>query len=81
MSSVEKKFYGVAAATLGTMRLVGQTLSMGIAMLIFGALVGRVQITAANQGNFLQGVRTGFIVFASLCFAGVFASLARGNRK
>ena len=81
MSSVEKKFYGVASATLGTMRLVGQTLSMGIAMLIFGALVGRVQITAASQGSFLQAVRTGFIIFAALCFAGVFASLARGNRK
>ncbi len=81
MGSVEKKFYGVASATLGTMRLVGQTLSMGIAMLIFGALIGRVQITAANQAGFLMGVRTGFIIFAALCFAGVFASLARGNRK
>ena len=81
MCSVEKRFYGVASATLGTMRLVGQTFSMGIAMLIFGVLVGRVQITAANQGSFLQGVRTGFIIFAALCFAGVFASLARGNRK
>jgi len=81
MSSVEKKFYGVASATLGTMRLVGQTLSMGIAMLIFGVLVGRIQITAANQASFLQAVRTGFIIFAALCFAGVFASLARGNRK
>jgi MFS family permease len=81
MSSVEKKFYGVASATLGTMRLVGQTLSMGIAMLIFGALVGRVQIAMASQGSFLQAVRTGFIIFAALCFAGVFASLARGNRK
>jgi EmrB/QacA subfamily drug resistance transporter len=81
MSSVEKKFYGVASATLGTMRLVGQTLSMGIAMLIFGALVGRIQITPANQGSFLQAVRTGFVIFAALCFAGVFASLARGNRK
>jgi MFS family permease len=81
MSSVEKKFYGIASATLGTMRLVGQTLSMGIAMLIFGVLVGRIQITAANQGSFLQGVRTGFVIFAALCFAGVFASLARGSQK
>jgi EmrB/QacA subfamily drug resistance transporter len=81
MCSVEKQFYGVASATLGTMRLVGQTLSMGIAMLIFGALVGRIQITPANQGSFLQAVRTGFVIFAALCFAGVFASLARGNRR
>jgi predicted MFS family arabinose efflux permease len=34
MSSVEKKFYGVASATLGTMRLTGQIFSMGIAMVM-----------------------------------------------
>ena len=34
MSSVERRFYGVASATLGTMRLVGQMLSLGIAVLI-----------------------------------------------
>jgi len=81
MSSVEKKFYGVASATLGTMRLVGQMFSMGMAMMILSVLVGRVQITAANQARFLQAAHTGFFIFAALCFAGVFASLARGNRK
>jgi EmrB/QacA subfamily drug resistance transporter len=81
MSSVEKKFYGVASATLGTMRLVGQMFSMGMAMMIVSVFIGRVQITAANQAGFLQAARTGFIIFAALCFAGVFASLARGNRK
>jgi MFS family permease len=35
MSSVEPRFYGVASGTLGTMRLIGQMLSMGVAMLIF----------------------------------------------
>jgi EmrB/QacA subfamily drug resistance transporter len=81
MSSVEKKFYGVAAATLGTMRLVGQMFSMGMAMMILSVMVGHVQISAADPLSFLQAVRTGFLLFAGLCFAGVFASLARGNRK
>lgn len=81
MSSVEKKFYGVASATLGTMRLVGQMFSMGMAMMILSVFIGRVQITAANQARFLQAAHTGFLIFAALCFAGVFASLARGNRK
>jgi len=31
MSSLEPRCYGVGSATLGTMRLVGQVLSMGIA--------------------------------------------------
>lgn len=81
MSSVEKSFYGVAAATLGTMRLVGQMFSMGMAMMILSIFIGRVQITDANPSGFLQALRTGFVVFSGLCFAGVFASLARGNRK
>ena len=81
MSSVEKRFYGVASATLGTMRLVGQMFSMGMAMMIFSVFVGRVQIAAANQARFLQAIKTGFVIFAALCFAGVFASLARGNRN
>jgi EmrB/QacA subfamily drug resistance transporter len=81
MSSVEKRFYGVASATLGTMRLVGQMFSMGVAMMIFAVLVGRVQITPANQADFLRAIKTGFTIFAALCFLGVFASLARGNRN
>jgi len=40
MSSVEKRFYGVASATLGTMRLTGQMLSMGIATLIVAVYMG-----------------------------------------
>lgn len=79
MSSVEKRFYGVASGTLGTMRLIGQMLSMGIAMLIFAVYMGKVQITPKYYPLFLSSVRTAFLVFAVLCFGGVFASLARGK--
>lgn len=81
MSSVEKKSYGVASATLGTMRLVGQMTSMGISMMIFALFLGRVPIAAAVQDDFLRAVRTGFFLFAGLCFAGVLPSLARGSRR
>ncbi len=40
MSSIERRFYGVGSATLGTMRLTGQMLSMGIAMVIFALHIG-----------------------------------------
>lgn len=79
MSSVEKKFYGVASATLATMRLVGQMLSMGIVMLIFALYMGRVQITPEHYPLFLRSVRAAFLVFGFLCVLGIFASLARGN--
>jgi EmrB/QacA subfamily drug resistance transporter len=81
MSSVEKKFYGVAAATMGTMRLMGQMLSMGIAMLIFSLILGRVQITPENHPQFLTSMKTAFVVFSIFCFWGIFASLARGKVK
>ncbi|MCP8308099.1 MAG: MFS transporter [archaeon] len=79
MSSVEKKFYGVASATVGTMRLTGQTLSMGIATLIFAIYIGRVQITPECYPLFLKSVEVAFIIFAALCFVGIFASLVRGK--
>ncbi len=79
MSSVEKRFLGIGAATLATMRLVGQMTSMAIAMMIVAIFLGHVQITPANQGQFMHSVRVGFAVFSVLCLLGVFASLARGN--
>ncbi|GAG39435.1 unnamed protein product, partial [marine sediment metagenome] len=66
MGSVERKSYGVAAATLSTMRLVGQNLSMGIAMLIFALFIGKVQITPEYYEEFLVGIRVAFIVFSVL---------------
>jgi EmrB/QacA subfamily drug resistance transporter len=79
MSSVERKFYGVAAATVGTMRLTGQMLSMGIAMLVFAVYIGRAEITPENYPLFLRSAQTAFIIFTALCFGGIFASLARGK--
>ena len=79
MSSVEKKLYGVASATFGTMRLTGQMMSMGIVMLIFAVIIGNVQITPEYYPLFLQSMQIAFIVFAILCVLGVFASLARGT--
>jgi EmrB/QacA subfamily drug resistance transporter len=79
MGSVEKNRYGVASGTLATMRLSGQMLSIGIAMLVFALVLGREQIGAANAPRFLLGVRIAFGVFVILSAAGVFASLARGK--
>ena len=79
MSSVENRSYGVASATLATMRQVGMTLSMGIAMLLFSIYIGRVEITPEYYPLFLKSIKPAFIIFAVLCFGGIFASLARGK--
>jgi len=81
MSSVEKRSYGVASGTLGTMRLIGQMLSMGIAMLIIAVYIGSVQITPEYYLLFVKSVKVAFIIFAILCFGGIFASLARGRLR
>lgn len=81
LGSVERRHYGVASGTVGTMRLLGQMFSMGIVTLILAVHVGRVPITPANHGQFLAGMRTAFAVFAALCGAGIFASLARGRMR
>jgi len=79
MSAVERRLYGVASATLATMRLVGQTLSMGIVLLVFSLTIGQVRITPEYYPAFLGAAKVAFVIFAILCFGGVFASLARGN--
>jgi EmrB/QacA subfamily drug resistance transporter len=79
MSSVEPRLYGVASATLATMRMTGQMLSMGIAMLIFAVRIGTVRIAPEYYGPFLTSFRIAFIIFSALSVLGVFASLARGN--
>jgi hypothetical protein len=79
MSSAPKTAYGVASAMLATMRQVGMVLSMGVAMLMFALYVGRVQITPEYYSLFQQSMKTSFIIFAILCFGGIFASLARGR--
>jgi EmrB/QacA subfamily drug resistance transporter len=77
MVSVDRKYYGVASGTLGTMRLVGQMLSMGIAMMILAVFVGDVQITAPLYPQFIESMRYCFAIFAVLCIAGIFFSLVR----
>lgn len=79
MGCVERRCYGIAAGTVATMRMVGQMLSMGIAMLLLALFVGRVQITPAQNAGLLASMRVAFGIFALLCLGGVFASLARGK--
>lgn len=81
MGSVEKRVYGVASGIASTMRLMGNSFSMGTVMVVFSLYVGEVQITPERYPAFLAGVRVIFLVFALLCGVGVFASLARGRMR
>jgi len=79
MGSVDSRYYGVASGSVGTMRMIGQMLSMGIVLILFSILIGKAEITPEVHGPFLQSMRTAFILFAIFCFFGIFASIARGK--
>jgi MFS family permease len=79
MGSVNKRMYGVASGIVGTMRLTGQMLSMGIVMLVLSTHMGQAHITRDTIPLFLRSARIAFTLFAALCTAGIFASLARGR--
>lgn len=79
MSSVDRKFYGIASAMVSTMRMFGQTLSMGIVTIIFARVIGRTQIQPAYYPLLIKSIKIAFTVFSILCFIGIFTSLSRGK--
>ena len=74
MSSVERKFYGVASATVSTMRSTGMMFSMAIASLSVHIFVGEQLINDSNIESFIHSSQVIFLVFTVLCVVGVFSS-------
>jgi EmrB/QacA subfamily drug resistance transporter len=81
MGSVDKQYYGMANGINGTVRLLGQMLSMGITMMLFAVVIGRVEITPDCYPQFISSLRYAFALFAVLCVIGTWASLMRGKRQ
>jgi EmrB/QacA subfamily drug resistance transporter len=81
MSAVDKKYYGLASGTVGTMRLTGQLVSMGIVMLIFSLIIGKVEIQAENYDEFLRSARWSFIIFGIFGIIGVLLSASRIKKR
>jgi hypothetical protein len=81
MGAVEKRHLGLASGTVGTMRLTGQMLSMGVATLVLQLFLGDAPVETVDHGAFLDAVRVLFVVFAGLCALGVWASWSRGDRR
>jgi hypothetical protein len=77
MSSAPSAAYGVASATIATMRQIGVVLGMGVTMMMLYLYIGRVQITPEYYALFQESMKTSFIILAILCFAGIFVSLVK----
>jgi len=80
MGSVDKKHLGIASATLATMRLSGQLISMAIATMIVHMYIGNAKIIPSNFHQLIHSISVSFIVFTGLCIFGVFASLVKGKK-
>jgi EmrB/QacA subfamily drug resistance transporter len=80
MSSVEKRHLGVASGVVGTMRMIGQMMSLGIAMMLLAIYIGRQPINPSTYPGLIASMRTGFFIFSILCVLGIFASLARNEK-
>jgi len=81
MSSVEKRYYGVASGSVATMRLLGQMLSLGTVTLVFALVIGRVQITPVLHPVFLASVHYALFIFFGLCLCGIYFSFSRGQLR
>jgi EmrB/QacA subfamily drug resistance transporter len=81
MSSVEKRYIGIASGAVSTMRLLGQMISMAITMAIFALFLGQEEISPSNYDQFLKSACVSFLVFTFLCVIGIFFSFCRGEVK
>ncbi len=84
MGSVAPRDSGLASATTGTVRLIGQAMSMAMASLIMYHYMGRQELTPEMAERFLPAMRAAFLVFAMICGAGLYASaakLAQGKKR
>ncbi|WAI02396.1 MFS transporter [Methanogenium organophilum] len=79
MSSVSNAQAGIASATAATMRVLGQNLSMAVAMMSFSMVIGTIVITPDRTGELLTATHYAFVAFGILCVAGVWFSAGRGN--
>jgi MFS family permease len=81
MSAVPRQHYGVGSATLSTMRVVGQALSMALVAVILGHHMGQRALGPDAVPALLASTRAAFALFSALCVVGLFASLARGRLR
>ena len=79
MGSVDRKDYGIASATAGTMRLSGQVLSMGFTLLLISTMIGQGPIVPGRYPQFLKMMHTVSVLFAAMSIIGVAVSLVRGD--
>lgn len=82
MSAVPRKDYGVASALVGTMRTVGQTISLGLWTLLSAVIIGDIDTQSSNyEPLFLKSSQIAFIIFVIIAVLGLIISYLRGKNN
>lgn len=75
MGAVREEIYGQAAAVFSTMIYFGQTLSLGVLLLIINYYMGAVDINQSNYILFMDSFHTTMLVFALIAGLAIFVVL------
>ena len=72
---------GQASGTITATRLCGQVFSISLTTLVFSLIIGPGKITPDKYPAFMEAATVCLTIFATICFAGILASLARGRKE
>ncbi|MGZ7119018.1 MAG: MFS transporter [Methanobacterium sp.] len=75
MDSVDKKYFGVASATLSNVRSMGQIFGLSIVMLIISSILGNAQIMPSNYPQLFLSIKISLVAIAVLSAVGIFTSI------
>ncbi|MBN2729289.1 MAG: MFS transporter [Bacteroidales bacterium] len=81
MNAVEPKQFGMASASISTMRISGQMISMGLAALFINWLLGSAKIEPHNSILIVDVMHYVFGIFFVLSIWGIYLSMARDKKK
>ncbi|MHC8441924.1 MAG: MFS transporter [Candidatus Eutrophobiaceae bacterium] len=79
MGSVDRKFLGVASASVSTVRLLGQLCSMGVVAVAFSLVIGRAALGDETHAALASAISICFAFAAALCIPALLFSLKRGK--
>lgn len=74
MSNVEEKSYGLASATISTMRVLGQMVGMGIVLFTLAVFLGSSNMVSAHPEEFLMSLKLSFMLFGCFSLIGAYVS-------
>ena len=77
MGSVSRRLSGLASATTGTARQLGQSLSIAMTSLIIHHFMGNGELSRANAHLFLPAMQWGFLLFGGICLVGMYTSASK----